>query len=113
LGNNSTIDAEKVNAGDTGELHHDQPRVEHIGRVSQPMSDEDQHRFNLNQGGHCLLYIPRTPITTYLHPDVRYDADQWDQIADFLKNLAAAMRNTVAALDEAIKENKTLAGGRG
>ena len=41
-----------------------------------------------------------------------YTADQWDVIAEFLKNLAAAMRNTVAALDDAIEENKTLAGGR-
>jgi hypothetical protein len=117
LGNDSAIDGEKIvptgGAGETAsEVHHDQPRVEHMGRVSQPMSDDAKWRFNLNQGGHCLLHIPHTPITPYLHPDVPYTADQWDVIAEFLKNLAAAMRNTVAALDEAIEENKTLAGGR-
>jgi hypothetical protein len=67
------------------------------------MTDDAKWRFNLNQGGTYLLHIPHTPITTYLHPDVRYSAEQWDQIADFLKKLAAAMRNTVAALDEAVK----------
>ena len=118
MGNDSAIDGEKIvptgGAGETAsEVHHDQPRVEHMGRVSQPMSDDAKWRFNLNQGGHCLLHIPHTPITPYLHPDVPYTADQWDVIAEFLKNLAAAMRNTVAALDEAIEENKTLAGGRG
>jgi hypothetical protein len=40
-------------------------------------------------------------------------AEQWDVIAEFLKKLAAAMRNTVAALDEVTEEEKTLASGRG
>jgi hypothetical protein len=89
LGNNSGID-------DAAGLHQDdQPAPE--------MTDDAKWRFNLNQAGHCLLHIPRTPITTYLHPDVHYTAEQWDQIAEFLKKLAAAMRNAVAALAEAVK----------
>jgi hypothetical protein len=78
----------------------DQPRaLEQMDRVPQLMSTEDQHRFNLNQGGHYLLHIPRTPIAPYLHPAVSYSADQWDDIAGFLSRLAAAMR--IAAFDEA------------
>jgi hypothetical protein len=105
LGDNSTIDKEKDRTGDTGdtasEVHHDQPRVKDTDRQRQSMSDEAQWRFNLNQGGHYLSHITHTPITAYLHPDVHYSAEQWDRIAEFLKNLAAAMRNAVAALDEA------------
>jgi hypothetical protein len=52
-------------------------------------------------------------VTSFRRRLIRYTAEQWDVIAEFLKKLAAAMRNTVAALDEAIEENKTLAGGRG
>jgi hypothetical protein len=37
---------------------------------------------------------------------VPYTPQQWDQIAIFLKNLAAAMRNAVAALDDAYEEQE-------
>jgi hypothetical protein len=91
LGNNSGIDEQKVDS--TSEHQDDRPARE--------MTDDAKWRVNLNQGGNYLRHIPHTPITMYLHPDVHYTAEQWDQIAEFLKNLAAAMRNTVAALDEA------------
>jgi hypothetical protein len=93
-----------------------QPRtvldVHQDARPAREMSDNAKWRYNLNQAGHYLLHIPHTPITSYLHRDVRYTAEQWDEIAEFLKKLGAAMRNTVAALDAAMEEDKTLAGGR-
>jgi hypothetical protein len=91
----------------TDQIKPDKPRavvdVHQGDRPAREMNDDERWRLNLNQAGHCLLHIPHTPITTYLHPDVHYTAEQWDQIAEFLNNLAAAMRNTVAALDEAAK----------
>ena len=71
------------------------------------MSDDEKWRFNLNQAGHYLRHIPRAPITTYLHPSINYMPDEWDEIGTFLKTLAAAMRNAVAALDEANKDEES------
>jgi hypothetical protein len=75
-----------------GYMHQDAPAPD--------MTDDERWRLNLNQAGHFLLHIPHTPITAYLHPDVDYSADQWDDIGDFLKRLAAAMRNAVGAFDQ-------------
>jgi hypothetical protein len=104
-------DIDEVGAGDPGdtasEVHHDQPHpVLDVHQDDRPapiseMTDDAKWRFNLKQGGNYLLHIPHAPLATYLHPDVHYTAEQWDEIAAFLKKLAAAMRNTVAALDEA------------
>jgi hypothetical protein len=93
---NPADSAGKSRTGSAAAVHqHDRPAPE--------MADEAQWRFNLNQGGNYLRYIPRTPLTPYLHPAIHYTADEWDEIADFLKTLATAMRNTVAALDETAK----------